>query len=186
MAVDVPALRNYRGPLYELADEYPLGAQRLASWGVWPEQNGEPSSLAHVTIASGEPGEGPWLNVTTTMRAPARFRPQQRARFHLSFALFIEDVVHRGADADSRDGSELRWKAANSASAISDHVSVDGRRVISSRVEAEMISADADERPVLFAESVAVPEIELVVWGHASVWPWRLRTVPDLSRYLSS
>jgi hypothetical protein len=139
-----------------------------------------------VTIASGEPGQGPWLNVTTSISAPLQFRPQQRARFQLSFALFIEDVVHRGVDADSRDSRELRWKTADSASVISDHVSVDGRRVISSRVKAEATAGDTGERHVLFAESVAIPEIEVVVWGHASVWPWRLRTVSDLSRYLPS
>lgn len=142
-----------------------------------------------MTIESGWLGRGPWIHVRTMVAGLPHVRHQDAARIVLGSALFIEAVVNHTPGADSREMSELQLKVATNAQAISGYATLDDQPVAAWRVQADVSSigvvAESGRPLVVFAESVEVPEGGLIVSGHASVWPFPLRPVTNIERYLA-
>jgi hypothetical protein len=179
----VMMLREYGGPLYAAADTS-LHPHRVHSVGFWPADDEGPRRLDHVTIMAGEAVHGPWVSVTTNMRPSGRLRPESRARFYLRFALIIEGGILKGSDGDDRDDSFARWSSVvQAAHPVAGELCVGGRLERSSALE--VIGDDVGQLPALFAESVELNEVEVVVWGHVSARPTSLQTVDPIDSYLT-
>lgn len=175
----VALLREHPGPLFELEDDRGLGAARYISTAQSASEDGQPERLTQVTMSWGLPAEGAWINVTTVVAQQVQSRPQQHARTYLRHGLWLEQVVaHRSVGKDlPQEYLKFRRRFVDDASPAANQLAVDGRQLVSWRVEAQATDAATDIPVLLRAEAAELPGIEIVVWGRASLWPISLRRI---------